>query len=363
MKVLFLANLPSPYRAMFFCELGKLCDLTVLYERRSASDRNEKWVAHTEKTYREIYLDGKPLGTDNSLSFAILSYLKKETYDRCVIGMYSTGTAMIAISYLRLHKIPFIINTDGGFIKQENRLKRTLKRSLMRSASAWLSTGELAADYLTYYGAKAERIYQYPFTSVSRAEVLDQPLSAPEKERLRRKLGMTGQKIAISVGQFIPRKGYDVLVQALPLLRTEVELYIVGGTKQQFEALVGRPLPEHVHSIDFLEREELFDYYRASDLFILPTREDVWGLVVNEAMACGLPVITTKRCAAGTELVQQGQNGYLVPVGDAGMLAEKIDQVFDADYRRMGENSLDVIRTYTFETMAQRHMQIFEDMD
>lgn len=362
MKVLFLANLPSPYRAMFFCELGKLCDLTVIYERRSASDRNEKWVAHTEKTYREIYLDGKPLGTDNSLSFAIRSYLKKETYDHCVIGMYSTGTAMVAISYLRLHKIPFIINTDGGFIKQENRLKRTLKRSLMSSASAWLSTGKMATDYLTYYGAKAGRIYQYPFTSVSRAEILNQPLSALEKERLRRKLGMTGQKIAISVGQFIPRKGYDVLMRALPLLRTEAELYIVGGTKQQFEALVGSTLPEHVHSIDFLEREELFDYYHASDLFILPTREDVWGLVVNEAMACGLPVITTERCGAGAELVQDGINGYLVPVENVGALADKMELLFSSDYAEMGKRSLELIEKYTFESMAQKHLQILEQI-
>lgn len=360
MKVLFLTNLPAPYRAMFFCELGKRCDLTVLYERKSAKDRNKKWVTETEKTYKAYYLKSKLVGADNSLSFEIIDYLKKEKYDVYVIGMYSTYTAMIAINYLKHCKIPFIINTDGGFIKQENGLKKAIKKSLLGSASAWLATGDAAVEYLEHYGARREDIYIYPFTSVSDKDILDRLLSISEKDQLRKQLGLAGEKVVISVGQFIERKGYDVLMQAVPLLHTQAEFYIVGGTKGQLEELVGRPLPANVHAVDFLKREELFEYYRASDLFVLPTREDVWGLVVNEAMACGLPVVTTERCAAGTELIEEGANGYLVPVGDAERLADKIDQTLSAAYEHMGEKSLRIIKGYTFEKMAQRHVEIFE---
>lgn len=360
MKVLFLTNLPSPYRAMFFCELGRRCDLTVLYERQSASDRNKKWAVETEKTYKVCYLKGRPVGTDNSLSFEIIEYLRKEKYDVYVIGMYSTYTAMVAINYLKHCNIPFVINTDGGFIKQESKLKKAVKKNLLSSAHAWLATGEAAVEYLEYYGARRENIYIYPFTSVSDREILDRPLPHSEKAQIRKRLGLSGEKVVISVGQFIERKGYDVLMQAVPLLRTKVEFYIVGGTKSQLEEQTGGPLPANVHAVDFLEREELFEYYRASDLFVLPTREDVWGLVVNEAMACGLPVVTTERCAAGLELVQEGVNGYLVPVGDAERLADKIDHTLSAAHEQMGEKSLQIIKDYTFEKMAQRHIEIFE---
>lgn len=359
MKVLFLTNLPSPYRVEFFSELGKRCELTVLYERRAASDRHAAWTLKGGDTYREIYLKGKTVGADNSFCPEVIRYLKAD-YDKIVVGMYSTYTAMIAIAYMRWKKIPYFISTDGGFVAQEGRAKAFIKRKLLSSAKAWLATGDAAVEYLEHYGARREDIYIYPFTSVSDKDILDRLLSSSEKEQLHKQLGLAGEKVVISVGQFIERKGYDVLMQAVPLLHTQAEFYIVGGTKGQLEELVGRPLPANVHAVDFLKREELFEYYRASDLFVLPTREDVWGLVVNEAMACGLPVVTTERCAAGTELIEEGANGYLVPVGDAERLADKIDQTLSAAYEHMGEKSLRIIKGYTFEKMAQRHVEIFE---
>lgn len=122
-----MTNLPSPYRVRFFSELGKMCDLTVIYERRSASDRNKKWEAAGDKTYTEIFLRGKEIGTDNSISIEILKYLN-ETYDVIVVGMYSTITAMIAITYMKLKGIPFWISTDGGLIKEESKRKQNLKK-------------------------------------------------------------------------------------------------------------------------------------------------------------------------------------------------------------------------------------------
>ena len=93
---------------------------------------------------------------------------------------------------------------------------------------------------------------------------------------------------------------------------------------------------------------------------MLPTREDIWGLVINEAMAYGLPVITTERCVAGLELIENGVNGYVVPVEDAAALAEKINAVLSADLHQMGEASLEKIRPYTLENMAKTHAEILE---
>ena len=66
----------------------------------------------------------------------------------------------------------------------------------------------------------------------------------------------------------------------------------------------------NVFFFDFMNKELLFKYYQISDLFVLPTREDIWGLVINEAMANGLPIITTDKCVAGKELIND--NGYII---------------------------------------------------
>ena len=265
---------------------------------------------------------------------------------------------------MRRHKIPFIISTDGGLVKQhELWFKKVIKRRLIGSASAWLATGKVARKYLVYYGAKDKYVYEYPFTSVGEEDLAASPSSDSEKKALRAKLGLPDKPVVVSVGQFIPRKGFDVLISAVGKMKTDAAVYIIGGEREQLESLTGEPLPSNVYTIPFLTKEQLFDYYRAADLFVLPTREDIWGLVINEAMACGMPIITTDRCVAGLELVKDGDNGYLVPVGDSGVLAEKMDLILSSGLvQRMGEASLNRIRNYTYEKCAQEHVRILSEL-
>ena len=105
-------------------------------------------------------------------------------------------------------------------------------------------------------------------------------------------------------------------------------------------------------------------YYRASDVFVLPTRGDVWGLVVVEAMSCGLPVITTNKCIAGLELVEQGINGYIYPVDNIAALAEDIEECFKEKHTLalMSKAALEKSKDYTIEIMAKRHIEIFEEV-
>ena len=68
-----------------------------------------------------------------------------------------------------------------------------------------------------------------------------------------------------------------------------------------------------MHFLQHLEPDALAQVYGVSDVFVLPSFEETWGLVVNEAMACGLPVITTDRVGAAVDLVREGENGFVVP--------------------------------------------------
>lgn len=369
MKVVFLTNLPSPYRRMFFSELGKLCDLTVIYEREEARDRDKKWKSEYVNTYEEIFLKSKNIGDENSVSFDILKYLKKNQYDIYIIGMYSTFTAMLAIMYLKIKRIPFIQSTDGGFISDENRLKYIVKRFFIGSADLWLSTGDNSTKYLCHYGAEMEKIVKYPFTSIRSIDLNNRSkMNLNEKELIKQKIKINEEKVLISVGRFSYghgyRKGFDTILDVADKIDPEIGIYIIGEkpSKEFVKKKQDKNL-NNVHFIGFLEQNDLSKYYAVADAFILLTREDIWGLVINEAMSFSLPIITTYQCNAGLELIKDDVNGYLVDAEDVASTVEIINKIFSNNelLNRLGRNAKVAIQDYSIENMANRHIEIFEE--
>ena len=362
-RVLFLTNYPSPYRVRFFDELGKDMDVTVLYSDRveDMKHRNAAWFEEGRHGFQAVRLTPKLRLGRRYLCFDVLPWLKKD-FDAIVVCGYSSPTAILAMAWLRLHKVPFYMEVDGGLIRQDSKLKHFVKKSLVCLADRWISSGEHTTRYLVHYGAKEERVFRYPFTSLHEADILKSPLSQEEKEAFRMVLGVTEKHMILAIGQFIHRKGFDVLLHAAKDLDPDVGIYIVGGeTTDEYRKLREALGLYNVHFLEFQKKERLALLYKAADLFVLPTREDIWGLVINEALAYGLPTITTDRCVAGLELIEDGVNGYVVPVSDAEALAEKIRAVLVADLTEMGEAALEKVRPYTLENMARTHVEIFEN--
>lgn len=122
---------------------------------------------------------------------------------------------------------------------------------------------------------------------------------------IKKELNITEDIVILFSGQFIPRKGIDILLKGSTNLPENVGVYIVGGKPcLEYLSLVDELQLKNIHFIDFKTPIELSNYYQAADIYVLPTREDIWGLVINEAMAYGLPVITTTNCLSGTELIE-----------------------------------------------------------
>jgi len=364
LKVLFITNIPSPYRVDFFNELGKQCELTVLFERSTATDRDVNWLSKHKVFFRVEYLHGVKFRTDSALCLEVTKWLNKGMFDIFIVGGYGSPTAMIAIETLAQRKIPFILNADGGFIRDDSKLKFLLKRHFINKAKHYLSSGRATSTFFEHFGVVSDVIHEYPFTSLQRDDILDKVLTHRDKDNYKKKLNIVEKKVILSVGQFIYRKGFDVLLEACTMVSKEFGVYIVGGQPiAEYIAIKEKYKLKNVHFVGFKNKEELKKYYMASDLFVLPTREDIWGLVINEAMAYGLPVITTNRCIAGLELVDN-DNGRIVLMDDALKLAEGINELLDNDQmlKLMSENSLKKIRPYTIENMAKVHMNIFKNI-
>lgn len=361
MKILYLTNIPSPYRVDFFNELGKMCELTVLFERERASDRDERWESKHSNTFDSIFLKGKKIGADKSFCPGVVKHLN-QTYDAIILGGYSSPTYMLAIEYMRLKKIPFLLNADGGFPKEDKAIIHWLKKRCIGAASGWVSTGKATDDYLKHYGAMEQWIYHYPFTSVS-GKSFCQPTDT-ERKRAKAELRIAEDRIAISVGQFIPRKGFDLLINAAGKINQRYGVYIVGGVPdEEYLNMQKRYGASNVHFLDFMDKEELQKYYCAADVFVFPTREDIWGLVLNEAMAFALPSIASNKANAAIELIVDGENGYLVDPEQTNIIADRMEILFKDDGLRkeMSAKAFQSVQNYSIEKMAASHISILED--
>lgn len=362
MNLLFITNIPSPYRVGFFNELGKYCNLTVIFEKQSSSERNEKWIFDEFNNFEGIILNGISVKPDMAIDIRIFKHIKKDYYDHIIIANPLTLLGILTIVYLNIKRINFLIESDGGFPKQEKSLKEIIKKYCISSASGWFSTSNIHDQYYRMYGARNNGIYRYPFTSIYKSEVIDKIIPREMKMKIRNKLNINEKKVIVSVGQFIKRKGFDVLLKACESFNEDVGVYIIGGEPlDEYNQIIKRLNLKNIHFINFLSKDDLIRYYQAADLFVLPTREDIWGLVINEAMAQGLPIITTDRCIAGTELVEDGVNGFIVKVDDIADLHEKIDRILGSESIQsiMSKNSLHKINEFTIENMAKVHIDIF----
>ena len=364
-KILYLTGYPAPYRVAYFDVLGQTADVTVLFADRKEDQahRSQAWFVQGDGNFRAVQLEKRVTAMrGGNLCLDVVDWLKQK-WDVIVLCGYSSPTVMLAMAYLKARRIPFWMEVDGGLIRHDSRAKYLFKKTLVSAAGGWLSTGKSTTDYLVHYGAKREKVYEYPFSSLHESDMPHDLLTLEEKRALRKELGIASERMILSVGQFIHRKGYDILLRAAAKLNPGTDIYIVGGTPTEEYRAMCRELNLHnIHFEGFMKKEQLLKYYQASDVFVLPTREDIWGLVINEAMAYGLPIITTDRCVAGLDLVENGVNGYIVPVEAVEPLADAINTLFDQDWTEMGRISREKIQPYTIEKMAQCHLEVFEQV-
>ena len=271
---------------------------------------------------------------------------------------------MIALLSLKLRHIPYYYELDGAMIGYgESKMKLLFKSFFLQGAKGYISPSNVSDDYVKYYAGKDVEIHRYPFSSLSDADILPNALSMQEKQKLRQKLGIKEPKMILAVGQFIHRKGFDVLMEAAKDMDKNIGIYIVGGKPtEEYLKLQRKFNLTQVHFEGFKTKNELADYFKAADLFVHPTREDIWGLVINEAMAYGLPIVTTNKCVAGMELI--ADKDCLIDTDSPEQLKAIMDKLMADDERRadIATHNLSKITNYTVEKMAEAHIKVFENL-
>ena len=175
--------------------------------------------------------------------------------------------------------------------------------------------------------------------------------------QLRAQMGLP-ERYFLFVGRLVPGKGVSDLLDAYthlpPVLREQVGLVFAGEgpMRAELESQARDIHPGTVHFAGFVHREALAAYYALAECFVFPTRTDPWGLVVNEAMACGLPVICTRVAGCAADLVHE--NGRLVSVANVAELSAAMEDIAtQAEVReQMGKESRQRIEAYSPERCA-----------
>ena len=218
-------------------------------------------------------------------------------------------------------------------------LIETYRRVVYRNTDSFVAYGSQAADFLVRRGAPSGRI-------VTGVQVVPGS-QTPSVQVSRGEMGFDGKKVVLSVGYLIARKGLDTLIEAFRGMEREDAVLVIAGAGDQEDHL--RRLAGGASNIQFpgyVEGTLKAKYYSVADVFVLPTLHDPWGLVVNEAMAYGLPIVVTDRAGCAPDLV--GDNGLVVPAGDVHALRQALERLLDGDElrREMGDKSRQIIQRY-----------------
>ena len=366
--VLFTQN-EGPFRMRWMDELARYMDIQIYHIGEYAADVNMAYINYSPVRAKIADISKTVAG----IKLYDIRKIELKEDDLILLDGYGfIAQQLIALLFIMRRK-KYGITADGGFLSnRESRIKYVLKKLIISNASFFFSTCMDMDRLFCHYGAKKDKIYRHYFSNITSKDILPEPASKERKWELRQKLGLEEGLIFITVGKLIIRKGFDILSDALDLLDLKAKTWIdekkrkrwknavvliIGGNVGVDYELLNYKFNNKIRLFPFKEKNVLNQYYEASDVFVLPTRRDEWGLVVGEAMACGLPVITTDKCLAGKAMVKDGKNGYLVASNDAEGLSVAMDKMIIADYCKMGTKSIKVAQRYSIEKASKEDIE------
>lgn len=360
-RVAIITNIPAPYRVDFFDYLQKNYneyDFTIIYS--SKNEDNRKWDIEQEKMNQSVFLESKTIKLkkrfDNYYLHVPVGVAKtlREINPDVVVGSEYNPTIIQALYYCKRKKIPFVSWTDGTLYSERNRnfIQKFLRRFVVARADAYIGSSTKSKEAQIYYGAD-ERKCHISYLAVDVEKYIQKPQGQ-------------GKGKILCVGSLIERKGVDLLLNALAKVQAEFEVYFAGDgeEKEALKELAKKlEIDTKVHFLGQLNRDALLKHYADSDLFVLPTREDCFALVILEAMCSELPIVCSKYADGAYDLIRDGENGFIVDPYNIDEFANRIESVLsDKTLCNMMKNkSKEIVDTFRFENISKGYIAAIED--
>lgn len=360
MRIGFLVSHPIQYYAPIFRELASRCDLTVYFAHRQTPDQQAQAGFGVAFDWDVDLLSGYPSGFLKNVARApstdrfwgcstpeIAHEIAVGGFDAFVVPGWSLRSYWQAIVACRRAGVPILVRGDSQLAGQRGGLMRTAKAlafpALLRLFDGYLYVGARNREYLEHYGAPVDRLFFSP-ACIDNAAFAAAGRSDTE--------GRKGGTRLLFVGKLVARKHPSDLVHAAARLRSrgqEVEITFAGaGELAGLLEQTARSLAVPTRFLGFVNQSRMPAVYSSADAIVLPSDgTETWGLVVNEAMACGVPAVVSNLVGCGPDLIVPGATGAIFPHGDVSALAEAIAQVLAFDREACRDRLAERLQIYS----------------
>ena len=365
-RLVILTEIIAPYRIPVFNVLA----------RRAGLDLHVIFLAETDETLRQwrVYKNEicfshqvlqcwrwRPGKSSFLINRGLWSALNKVSPQVIICGGYNYAASWEALLWARRHGAEFVLwsESNGQDARRGWVWVEFLKAYFVRHCDRFVVPGKASFEYLRSLGSPETSILTAPNAVDSSFFATQAENARAQATEARKKLKLPSRFILFA-GRLVPEKGVFDLLEAYAKLesgvRSEVGLVFAGeGISRQELAQQAKGItPGVVCFPGFAQREDLAGLYALADTLVLPTHSDPWGLVVNEAMACGLPIIVSSVAGCSADLVEDGWNGYVVPPRDSEKFSVAIDSLLRQPElkRQMSSHSSERIRNYSPEACA-----------
>lgn len=324
-RLAMLVDVPAPYRIPVFNHLAdRLGDRFKVFFMAGRVP-NRQWNSLLERSrFAYEILGGVNLRAWSSRGFGchlnpgVSRALRRFAPSLVVVGGYNHATSFLAARGARRlpAKLGLWCESTLHDARRSSRPIERLKKWFIRRCDVFVVPGKASREYLHAYGVADDRIFLAP--NAVDSEFFRKGAARAQTDEARRQFrethGLPDFNILFA-GRLSPEKGFVVAADVLDKLQVqglEIGLLVVGDgpRRREYEKLVSDRRLEHVVFFGFVQQAELPFSYGQADVLMVPSTSEPWGLVVNEAMACGVPVLCSPAVGAGDDLVVDGVTGF-----------------------------------------------------
>jgi glycosyltransferase involved in cell wall biosynthesis len=365
-RLVILTEIIAPYRIPVFNALAELSEIDLHVIFLSATDPSlRQWRVYTEEIRfsHEILPSWRwRVGNYNLLlNRGVAAALRRVAPEAVLCGGYSCLAFWQAAIWSRRHRVPMLLWSESTVhdARRKHAPVELLKARFRKWCRAFVAAGESSVDYLISLGASRDSIFVAPdavdveLYSTLAAKARQHPEEVRTRHQLPRRYFLCAGRVVREKGVFELLSAYAALDESV---RSQVGLVFAGdgAARSQLQLLAGNIGAGSVRFSGFIQREQMPELYALAEALVFPTHSDPWGLVVNEAMACGLPIIASEVAGCVADLVEDGRNGFVVPARDIAGLTAAMQTVFHQPALRaeMAAVSLHRVQSFTPEAWA-----------
>lgn len=385
MRLGILSSHPIQYQAPWFRALARECDVKVFFAHRQTAEEQGKagfgvafeWDVDLLSGYEHQYLKNvspKPgtgtfAGCDTPEISEIIGATTKDgrkSFDAFIVNGWQLKCYRQVAKACRATGIPVVVRGDSHLGTPRSWFKRLAMefthRWLLRQFDGFLTVGQRNRQYLEHFGAGPDRIFFVPHFVDNEWFAVKAAEAKSRRSEVRKEWGADEKTLVVLfVGKFQAVKRPQDLLRAFAHLKAQRQLgtdyrllavFVGAGVLANELRAEAANLAVDVHFAGFKNQGELPTCYASADVLVLPSVSETWGLVVNEAMACGLPAIVSDEVGCGPDLIEDGRTGFVFPMGDVAALAARIAEL--AELRAAGHDFspalVKKLQSYSIET-------------